>query len=709
MPELSSRNTIQLRSGASSTEDYYKNYNITVTRVDVVTGKVSKQTKKIVAYSGGNKIATIDGIWDWDLIPTTSDTYSVTPTYPDSRVSTNFAVMTLDYITSIRYGKGLDPYRDLDLPSWLEAARICDTRSDVTVKCTGAVSGVAAGAIYNYTASGLHWQGTVVAVKHDNEYVQFTDVLGKLTNKWNSWKSYKVGEIIYHNTNVYQVTSGGVKTTAPIHGSGDIDGLTRISSLTLTKVSGTGPSTISLSTIASLNYSVNPVQDKNVFTNREITGYSLYDSDGIDYWRYVGWDGPDQRFVTRHQGNLTVDTSVSLFDNINNLLEHFGGNLSYVAGRYKLNVELESGPIATTTSEVKNITKNDIIGKLRLTDEGMRSSFNSLTVAYADPANKFEAKNISFFNSEFLKADRNVPKKGNLSIPGVTNYYNARLLADNFLIRSRYGLTVSLNVAPRGLLLTAGSVIQLQNDRYGWVDKKFRIENITHNTDCTVDIVAKEHDDSFYAINSISKPPAVGRAGESGILTTLNPSGLTATGISSQNETFGGIYVKWANPLTVDNTVETELYSSFKSQLILTATDILAGNVLRLNFAEELKVGDTLVAKTGTNGLTTNETYYVKEVLVNNVDIKLSTTTDGPVMVLAPATGLNLKFLTGSVIATIPVTMNDYIDVISNSYTITEEDKAAIALLPIEDQEPALVELERIRKYYWIRNKVTKI
>ena len=135
---------------------------------------------------------------------------------------------------------------------------------------------------------------------------------------------------------------------------------------------------------------------------------------------------------------MVLDTSISLFENINGLLDHYNGILRYTAGKYYLDIEELADEVPN--NDIRIITADDIIGRIQLSDEGSRSSFNSLTAAFADPANKFEARNISFFNSDYLKADKNVPKKGNLSVPGVTNYYNTRLLANGFLTSLGMGL-----------------------------------------------------------------------------------------------------------------------------------------------------------------------------------------------------------------------------------------------------------------------------
>lgn len=677
MPTLVSRNTIKLSSGSSAVTDYYKGYTIVLSRYNTITGKQLIQRKEVISYNGTSKIATIDGIWDEDFIPGPGDTYKIVPTYADSRVSTNPAIQTLDYISSERYGKGLNPLTDLYMPSWTYAARLCDTQSDVTIKTATTLTGIAVSAVYRLTSgSVIIWQGNVKSWK--TGYVTFNEVFGKLANKWNSWKSYIVGDLVYDEDRLYQVTVAGTKTTKPVHTSGTTNGLARLTSIDVTKFSGSGPTTLALIVNG------NPVQDINTAGN-VISGYSLYDADGVDYWRYLGWDEHSQRFATRHQTNLIIDTSAPVFENINSLLEHFGGILRYTAGQYHLEIETGEGTISSLSTEPRTITnESHIIGKIRISDEGIRNSFNSLTIAYADPANKFEAKNISFFNSDFLKADRNVSKKGNMSIPGITNYYNARLLADKFLIKSRYGLTISFNMAPRGLLLLAGRVIQIDHPRYGWTNKKFRITNITHNTDTTVDIVAKEYDDSMYIINSVTRPPSVALAGETNTRTNILPGGLTATSISSSDEIVGGIELEWTNSPGADSTVATELFGSSNAWLFVTAESVSGGSVFTTSTLHGLTVGDSVISQESTNGLIFNKTYYVK----TTPDLSSFTLSETPagsaITTFTNGSGLALKLITATIIATVEPPANSYIDVIPGDG------------------------IERIQKHYWIRHRITK-
>src|SRR5687768_568949 len=115
MTVVVSRNTMRLASGASSVANFYNGFAIIVNRIDSVTGKERTQRKKIIGYDGTNKVITIEGLWDPDFIPQTSDTYQIVPFYADNRVSINLAAITMDYITSTRYGRGLDPLKDLNL------------------------------------------------------------------------------------------------------------------------------------------------------------------------------------------------------------------------------------------------------------------------------------------------------------------------------------------------------------------------------------------------------------------------------------------------------------------------------------------------------------------------------------------------------------------------------------------------------------------
>ena len=138
------------------------------------------------------------------------------------------------------------------------------------------------------------------------QQVVFKDVVGKLGTKWNSWQTFASNQLYWNAGNLYQ-GGGAIIPNAPTS--------TGLSSISLSKVGG-GTLSVDLSS-ASANG--NPIVKAYSARNNDYTdsGYSLYDSDDVKYWRYLGWDDNSQRNVTRHQMNQVVDTKLPLFDNIN--------------------------------------------------------------------------------------------------------------------------------------------------------------------------------------------------------------------------------------------------------------------------------------------------------------------------------------------------------------------------------------------------------
>ena len=137
----------------------------------------------------------------------------------DFRVSTNPAIQLLDYLLDKRYGKGLSLSLDIDLEGFKSAGRDCDTGSDVTAIFASNTNVNAVGQKWQYPATGSPlWQGTVKSIESKTtaagapqKQVTFTDVIGKLANRWYDWKEYDDNAIVWHNEKAY-IKSGGAGT-----------------------------------------------------------------------------------------------------------------------------------------------------------------------------------------------------------------------------------------------------------------------------------------------------------------------------------------------------------------------------------------------------------------------------------------------------------------------------------------------------------------
>ena len=234
-------------------------------------------------------------------------------------------------------------------------------------------------------------------------------------------------------------------------------------------------------------------------------GYSLYDADNITYWRYLGWDSLEQNKVTRHQTNQVIDTSNTVFDNVNLMLQQFNGLLRFAGGKYYLDVETAQGPLETisTNEGTKTpaiITEDNIIGKIDITDKGVKSSFSAMSAKVSDPMTLYKSREINFFNSDYLKEDNYVVKEGDWSSPGVTNYFNARINVKQELDASRFSLDIQFTLGPEGILHRPGDIVVITYDRFRWEQKPFRIMSAAFNYDGKVTIIAKEHSDKIFTL-----------------------------------------------------------------------------------------------------------------------------------------------------------------------------------------------------------------
>ena len=156
------------------------------------------------------------------------------------------------------------------------------------------------------------------------------------------------------------------------------------------------------------------------------------------------------------------------------MVNHFNGVLSYENGKYVLDVETqESAPTASLNANQENtnpyyIEKEDIIGTISLKDNSQRMSKNTIKASIADPQNNFGSRSITFFNSDFLEADRNVQKTANFPFTGITNYYNGRIGAEKELYQTRFSKEISFTIGAKGILLRAGQVIAFNYEPFGW-------------------------------------------------------------------------------------------------------------------------------------------------------------------------------------------------------------------------------------------------
>ena len=586
-------NQIQLANSASTTPDIYNGMKIKLT-TETTDGYFSIQERLIEDYDGTNRIAQISPPWDIGAAPeqVSSSTYKYTiHTNKDSRVSVNPAIQLLDFVTSKTYGRGLDPSEDISLSDWLASARTCDSRGTQTLNLSTALDATA-GDRYVLTDNGaddgnIIAMGRVQATIDDQTSVVMEECFGKFSRELQKgFRIYSVGDMIQTIGGYYRVDalSGNVNSNGTITNDTHIAALkagtsrdhdTDSSGLTgpivhipIYKLGQSGSTNSKATTITGTNLSL---QNKSGTSYYNETTYSIYNSDFVKYWRYLGWESHHQRWATRHQTSGTVDTSQALFDTVVGFLRQMNGQLTFEGGKFALRIATTTDTIAsdiagggdtgyTIGSEMnaRYITDDDIIGSISVKDAGARKSFNTANSTIHDPGSMWEGKAVSFFDSNFLQADKGVVKQGSLSQPAVCNYFNARINVENFLKKSRYNLTITFTLGPKALLLLAGDTIRVTNTKFNWTGKYFRITNIGYTADCKANITAEEYDDSFYTISPLSLPSVLNEDFSAPLDNVPGtPENLTANAPTNS----GQVNLTWDNATGIIATNWTEIYS----------------------------------------------------------------------------------------------------------------------------------------------------
>jgi len=637
--KLFSADTVKLDTNSSAVDDTYNGQKLII-REKTSSGSVRQTTTRVINdYVGSTKLAKLSqaltinpdssSVFDYtiegDINIDESDMFAA---FEDKRVSINPAIQLLDYLTNKRYGKGLDLENDIDLESFLTTARACDERSKITI-ITSTNPGSIQGNTYRYPATGdLLFQGVVdenptsFTAPDGNTYysVTFRDVIGKLIYKWSDARTFYPGEVLYHEGTAFTTTLTSPSTI----NSSQRDNLITSNALndttnrfTLRDVSNSADMHIFVDSSDNFGSSSgNPVIRKNSGSGMTAVGYSLYDSDDCKYWVYLGWDEPEQRYVTRHQTNFTVDTSQSVFNNINGMLSTFNGMLRYSNGKYVLALKT-AAPEAThftSTFPAKDIAEDEIIGQVKVSDSGSKKTFNSINATIIDPANKFGGRGITFMNSEYLKQDRGIKKQGNYNIPGITNYFNARMNIKQVLDESRYGLTINFTLDQKGYLLLAGDIIRLSYSRFGWENKFFRINSLNFQANGLVQVVAEEHNDTAFIIDHLETGRTGGtlEGGNQGSIPTSKPtiptsvaSPLTAT----TTDRSGYIELKWVNGRNFNNQAHrTQIgraSTNPSSQLGISASVEIIAEVQTDNY-----IDNTDREVSNTNGVADSTSYY---------------------------------------------------------------------------------------------------
>ena len=202
---------------------------------------------------------------------------------------------------------------------------------------------------------------------------------------------------------------------------------------------------------------------------------------------------------------LTVDgavqTSGTIFNNVNSLLSSANCNLVFSNGVYKLiPIKQES------FSSAFEFNTSNIVGEWQMSLGSKKSRFNTFEVKYFNPDLDWQPDSILIENATYLAEDNGAVSQKSVDLPFSSSETLANKLATYYLAQSRYQTVVNFKATHTAMQLEVGQPVYVDHETPGWTGvnkKKFRVSSLTLMPDGNVDVVLTEYaPDAIYLENT---------------------------------------------------------------------------------------------------------------------------------------------------------------------------------------------------------------
>ena len=208
--------------------------------------------------------------------------------------------------------------------------------------------------------------------------------------------------------------------------------------------------------------------------------------------------------------DAVIDTSRSILDNLKTFLANARSGMPYVQGRFKLKLQ-DTGHATdsqnTTPAVAFAVTRDHIVGGVKITANGTRDHYNQVKVSFPDPANNWKANEVIFpvLNSAedqtLLAEDNNKRFTKDFAFNHITNQNMAGDIARTILKQSRKRKHISFKATAELHEVEVGDIISITYDLLGFSAVNYRVLTIKINLDYTVDITASEHTPAEYVFD----------------------------------------------------------------------------------------------------------------------------------------------------------------------------------------------------------------
>ena len=218
----------------------------------------------------------------------------------------------------------------------------------------------------------------------------------------------------------------------------------------------------------------------------------------------------------RYTTNLILESDNSTIDNCAEILKTMKGSLPFVNGKYKLLMEEEG-------SAVMSFSNDNILGGVSLGWADRSKRTNRVTVKFPNENKGYQDDTVSWpaansaLHLAYKAYDNDEDLHSEFELTGVTDFYQARDMAEFAVRESRSQEYVTFKTQPQAMALECGDVITVSNDALDIVSKLYRVRETSMNADLTVTVKAQIYDATIY-------PWSVGDEAAEAVTLNMTPS-----------------------------------------------------------------------------------------------------------------------------------------------------------------------------------------
>lgn len=238
-----------------------------------------------------------------------------------------------------------------------------------------------------------------------------------------------------------------------------------------------------------------------------ITALNTYSDATITYIPVGGGSATQPRYRI----NGPLNTGDDCFSNLQYIMDACDSWLQYsaITGQWTPIIN-QAFTDYTTTSSLFLVDSSNLVSGIDVTPIDLNETYNVVEVQYPNTnvRDQLDIQKLKLSDiAPQVMSPNEADNKLTMQMPIVNNAVQAKYIALRRLLQSREDLSINFQTDYSGIQISAGDVIRVTLDVYGWDQKLFRVANVTEekyndgNLGCK--IAAFEYNSTVYADNSI--------------------------------------------------------------------------------------------------------------------------------------------------------------------------------------------------------------